>query len=243
MRTSIYPSMLEVLSRNYNNRNASASLFEIAKEYIPDESIDKLPEENPMIALGMYGDKCDYYTVKGIVETLFASFGVSDYDVEAVSDDPVFHPGRCAAVKKDGVLLATIGEVHPLVLRNYEIGVRAYLGRIDFRALCAASTVGSRIYHALPRFPASTRDIALLCDDSLPVLTIEKAIRSAVGDILESVELFDHYKGTQIPSGKKSLAFALSMRASDRTLTDSEVSSAMERALNAVVSLGAQLRG
>ncbi|MBR6736109.1 MAG: phenylalanine--tRNA ligase subunit beta [Oscillospiraceae bacterium] len=242
MRTSIYPSMLEVLARNYNNRNASAALFEIAKEYIPNESVNDLPDENPMIALGMYGAGCDYYTIKGVLETLFTAFGVSDYDVEAVKDNPVFHPGRCANVTKDGVLLATIGEVHPLVLQNYEIGTRAYLGRVDFKALCAASTVGSRLYHALPRFPASTRDIALLCDDALPVLTIENAIKSAVGEILESVELFDHYKGAQIPEGKKSLAFALSMRAADRTLTDAEVSAAMDRALEAVVSLGAQLR-
>ena len=242
MRTTIYPSMLEVLSRNYNNRNAAASLFEIGKEYIPNATPDDLPDENDVIALGMYGDGCDYYSLKGILETLLDKFGIHDVDVEPVHDNPVFHPGRCAEITKDGKLLATIGEVHPLVAANYEIGTRAYLGRVDAAALFAASNVHDRVYHALPRFPASTRDIALLCDDELPVLKIEKAIRAAVGDILESVSLFDHYKGSQIPEGKKSLAFALSMRADDRTLTDGEVNSAMERVLAALEKLGAQLR-
>jgi len=242
MRTTIYPSMLEVLARNYNNRNASAALFEIGKEYIPNATPDDLPDENPVIALGLYGEGCDYYSLKGVLETLLETFGIRDVDVAAVRDNPTFHPGRCAAVTKDGVPLATIGEVHPLVAANFELGTRAYLGRVDLAALMRLANVHDRVYHALPRFPASTRDIALLCDDALPVLTIEKAIRAAVGDLLESVELFDHYKGAQIPAGKKSLAFALSLRAADRTLTDAEVNAAMERALAAVVELGAQLR-
>ena len=242
MRTTVYPSMMEVLARNYNNRNASAAMFEIAKEFIPKATPEELPEEKSVIALGLYGEQFDYFTLKGIVETLFDVFGIRDYDVEAVCDDPTFHPGRCACITKDGQPLAMIGEAHPLVCKNYELGTRAYLGRIDLAALFALSDADHRIYHAMPRFPASTRDIALLCEDSLPVLTIEKAIRKAVGSILESVELFDHYKGAQIPAGKKSLAFALSMRADDHTLTDAEVSGAMERALAAVTALGAELR-
>ncbi len=242
MRTTVYPSMMEVLARNYNNRNVSAALFEIAKEFVPHASADELPDENPIISLGLYGEGYDYYTMKGIVETLFETFGICDYDVDAVQNEPTFHPGRCARISKNGRLLATIGEAHPLVCRNYELGTRAYLGRIDMNALFELSDVSSRVYHAMPRFPASTRDMALLCDDALPVLTIEKAVRASVGEILESIELFDHYKGSQIPQGKKSLAFALSMRADDRTLTDAEVNAAMERALAAVTALGAQLR-
>ncbi len=242
MRTTIYPSMLEVLGRNYNNRNASAALFELGKEFIPNATPDDLPDENDVIALGLYGEGSDYYALKGVLEVLLEKFGIRDVDVTPVHDNPVFHPGRCADVTKDGVLLATIGEVHPVVAANYEIETRAYLGRVDLAALKRLSNVHDRVYHSLPRFPASTRDIALLCDDVLPVLTIEKAIRGAVGDVLESVELFDFYKGAQIPAGKKSLAFALSLRAGDHTLTDIEVNAAMERALAAVVALGAVLR-
>lgn len=242
MRTVVYPSMMEVLARNYNNRNESAALFEIAKEFVPKESADLLPDENKMLALGLYGPGCDYFSLKGIVEALLEVFGVADYDVTAVTDNPTFHPGRCAEITKDGRYIGTIGEAHPSVCASYDMGVRAYVGRIDLAALFAFSNVTDRTYRALPRFPASTRDLALLCDDALPVLAIEKAIKSQIGDILESVSLFDHYKGAQIPAGKKSLAFAISMRAADRTLTDAEVNAAMERALNTLSAMGAQLR-
>lgn len=242
MRTAIYPSMMEVLARNYNNRNESAALFEVAKEFIPKASINELPDENKMLALGMFGPNYDFFTLKGIVEELLEVFGIGDYDVTAVTDNPTFHPGRCAEITKDGKSIGIIGEVHPSVCANYDMNVRAYMGRIDINTLFALSDVASRTYRPLPRFPASTRDIALLCDDSLPVLTIEKAIKVQIGDILESISLFDHYKGAQIPAGKKSLAFAISMRAADRTLTDAEVNAAMERAVNAVSALGAQLR-
>ena len=242
MRTTVFPSMMEVLARNYNNRNASASLFELAKEFIPKESADILPDELKTIALGLYGEDADYYHLKGIVEELLDVFGIHDYDVAAVCDHPTFHPGRCAGISKDGRSIALIGEAHPAVCANYDMGTRAYLGRIDLAALFELADVSDRVYHPLPRFPASTRDLALLCDDSLPMLTIEKAVSKAIGKILESISLFDCYKGSQIPEGKKSLAFAISMRASDRTLTDSEVNAAMDKALAAVKALGCELR-
>ena len=242
MRTTVFPSMMEVLARNYNNRNASASLFELAKEFIPKESAYILPDELKTIALGLYGEDADYYHLKGIVEELLDVFGIQDYDVAAVCDHPTFHPGRCAEISKNGRSIALIGEAHPAVCANYEMGTRAYLGRIDLAALFELADVSDRVYHPLPRFPASTRDLALLCDDSLPMLTIEKAVSKAIGKILESISLFDCYKGSQIPEGKKSLAFAISMRASDRTLTDSEVTAAMDKALAAVKALGCELR-
>lgn len=242
MRTIVYPSMMEVLSRNYNNRNSEGAFFEIAKEFTPKDSVNELPDENNMISLGLFGERYDYFSLKGILEELLGVFGIEDYDVEADKTNPTFHPGRCAVISKDGRYIATIGEVHPLVCANYDMDVRAYIGRVDVKALFELSKVEGKKYHQLPRFPASTRDIALLCDDALPVLTIEKAIKKAIGGIMESVELFDHYKGAQIPEGKKSLAFAISMRAPDRTLTDAEVNAAMDSALKAVVALGAELR-
>ena len=242
MRTTVYPSMMEVISRNFNNRNAKGGFFEIAKEFTPKASIDELPIEKNVIALGLYGGDCDFYNIKGILEELLEAFGISDYDVEADKTNPTFHPGRCAVISKDGRYLATIGEAHPLVCANYDMDAKAYLGRVDIAALFELSNVNNKTYHQLPRFPASTRDIALLCDDELPVLKIEKAIKNAIGETLESVELFDFYKGAQIPAGKKSLAFAISMRAADRTLTDAEVNASMDSALKAVVALGAELR-
>ncbi|MEG2174431.1 MAG: phenylalanine--tRNA ligase subunit beta, partial [Oscillospiraceae bacterium] len=242
MRTCIFPSMMDVLARNASNRNASAALFELGREYIPGASPDVLPTENPVLALGCYGEQYDYYVLKGMIEALLATFGISNWDVERVSNHPTFHPGRCASFTVQGRPLALLGEAHPTVCKNYELDCRAYLARIDFNALCELSDVGRRTYHPLPRFPASTRDLALLCDDALPVLTIEKAIRSAVGRLLESIELFDCYRGEQIPQGKKSLAFSLSLRAGDRTLTDAEVSAKMDIVLATVRTLGAQLR-
>lgn len=242
MRTCIYPSMMEALARNYANRNPSAALFELAKEFIPRESADLLPEENMVIALGMYGEHADYYTVKGAVEALLHAFGIRDVDVEAASGHPTFHPGRCAVIRKDGTEIALLGEAHPAVCANYDMDTRAYLARVRLDALFSLADAGNRTYRPLPRFPASTRDLALLCDVSLPVLAIEKAISRSIGGILESVELFDCYTGAQIPAGKKSLAFALVLRAADRTLTDTEVSAAMRSAVEAASVLGAELR-
>lgn len=242
MRTTIYHSMLEVLARNYNNRNASGAFFELGKEFIPNTDNSKLPTEKEVIALGMYGDGTDYFKLKGILETLFEIFGITDYDITKITDNPIFHPGRCGEITVNGRLLATIGEVHPVVLNNYNLSSRAYMARIDQDTLFDLSNAGNRIYKPMPRFPASSRDIALVCDDSLPLLTIEKALKKAVGTHLESIKLFDFYKGNQIESGKKSLAFSLSFRASDHTLTDTELAEAMDEAVKAISELGAKLR-
>ncbi len=240
MRTTVLPSMLDVLSRNYNNRNESAKLFEISNEYIPNGT-EQLPDENQMVTMGMYGDGCDFFTLKGVVEELLYACGVDEYDVAAVTDDPTFHPGRTAEITVDGKRIALLGEVHPAVLANYEIGVKAYLAQADFASLLAIGNT-DRKYHQLPRFPASTRDLAFVCDIDLPVLGLEKKIGEAVGKILEGISLFDVYVGSQIPQGKKSVAFSIKMRAADRTLTDEEADAAMKRAIKALKALGIELR-
>ena len=240
MRTTVIPSMLDVLARNYNNRNEAAALFELSNEYIPNGP-DKLPDENEMVTLGMYGDGVDYYTLKGVIEAVLSACGVKDYDIEPLTDDPTFHPGRTAVITVDGKRLAMLGEVHPLVLKNYDIGVKAYVGQIDF-ALLLQYGDPDRKYTALPRFPATSRDLAFVCDMDIPVLKIEKLIAEAVGKILESIKLFDVYVGPPILPGMKSVAFSIKMRADDRTLTDEEADAAMKRAIKALSKIGIELR-
>lgn len=240
MRTNAIPSMMDILSKNYNNRNGAVSLYEIGNEYIPVEG-ELLPDEVPNLVLGMYGDDKDFFTLKGVVENLLDTLAIREYDVDAKSDDPTFHPGRCAVLSKDGEEFGIIGEVHPLVCANYGINTRVYVGKLKLRKLFAMMDI-QRSYVPMPKFPASTRDLALLCDDALPVMTMEKAIKAAAGKILEKIELFDVYKGSQIAQGKKSVAFNISMRASDRTLTDEEVNGAMSKILKALEELGAQIR-
>ncbi len=240
MRTNAIPSMLEVLARNYNNRNASASLYEIGSEYIPVEG-QQLPHEIPNVIMGMYGDDKDFFDMKGVVENLLETLSIHDYDVAAVKDNATFHPGRCATVTLGDVELGIFGQIHPTVCGNYGVKKPMYVAKFNMEALFAVE-VPEKAYKHLPKFPASTRDLALLCDDALPVLTLEKAIKAACGKIYENVALFDVYKGSQIEAGKKSVAFNITLRAGDRTLTDDEVNAAMEKVLAAVTELGAQVR-
>ena len=175
MRTNAIPSMMDILSKNYNNRNGAVSLYEIGNEYIPVEG-ELLPDEVPNLVLGMYGDDKDFFTLKGVVENLLDTLAIREYDVDAKSDDPTFHPGRCAVLSKDGEEFGIIGEVHPLVCANYGINTRVYVGKLKLRKLFAMMDT-QRSYVPMPKFPASTRDLALLCDDALPVMTMEKAIK------------------------------------------------------------------
>lgn len=240
MRTISLPSMLEVLSTNYNNRNENCSFYEIAREYIPTEP-DKLPIEKNILSIGMYGENKDFYTLKGVIEVILDRIGVTDYDVEAVTDNPSYHPGRCARILKDGVVLGILGEVHPFVAENYEIDCRCYAASFEIEKLLELWNTEKEYKH-LPKYPATTRDLALICNEDLPVLTIEKAVRNAVGKILESITLFDVYQGNQIEKGKKSVAYSLSMRAADRTLNDQEIDNAVSKALKALGELGCELR-
>ncbi len=245
MRTSLLPSMCQILSGNYNNRNLSASLFELANEYLPKGG--ELPEEPARLCFGQYGENCDFYSLKGIIEKLFEMLGIDGVDYEPCKDDSVFgefyafHPGRCAVVTKDGKPLGIFGELHPETLENYEIGVKAYAAKLNVPEMMEES-VEFKKYKPLPKFPASTRDLAIVCDDEIPVAHLEKAIRTAVGNILESVKLFDVYKGKQIADGKKSVAYSLTLRSHDGTLTDEQADSAVKKALKELAKLGAELR-
>lgn len=240
MRTTILPSMLEVLSRNYNHKNAEAYLYEIGTVYEPTEA-GKLPIERQKAVIGVYGSGADYYTLKGIVEKLLDILNTAEYDIVPVSDNPTFHPGRCAQFKIGDKVLATLGEVHPEAAENYSIGERVYIAEVDVET-AYENRMPSRTHKPLPKFPAVTRDLAFVCDRDIPVLTLEKEIRTAVGKTLENVTLFDVYEGEQIESGKKSVAFNIQMRSADKTLTDEEADAAVKRVIKALSKLDITLR-
>ncbi|MBQ4332878.1 MAG: phenylalanine--tRNA ligase subunit beta [Clostridia bacterium] len=221
MRTQLLTSMLTVLSTNYNRKTQAVRLFEVSKRFVPKAlPLTEQPLEIPSLVLGMYGADEDFFTLKGIVENLLSAFGAEvDY---LASSEPYLHPGRQAAAICGESALATFGEVHPDVAADYDMPTRVYLAEVDLAALFAIQQPRV-LYKALPRFPAVERDLALLCDASTPVASIEKIIRKAGGKTLESVELFDVYQGNQIEAGKKSVAFSLKFRVPDRTLSDEDI--------------------
>ena len=246
MRTTIIPSMLEILSTNYNNRNEAAKLYEIGKEYIPTES-GKLPNEPDRLAIGMYGGNVDFYDIKGIADTMLGKMGIRDVEYIRACDSDAFdeacamHPGRSAVVMKNDTVLGILGEVHPAVQKNYGIGTKTYVAKFNIPEMmkCAVTEVS---YQPLPKFPAAARDLSVICDDEIPVAELEKAIKGAVGKILEKVTLFDVYKGEQIEKGKKSVSYSITMRSHDGTLTDEQADSAMKKVLKALSAIGAELR-
>ncbi len=240
MRTIALPSMLEVLARNYNFNNANVALFEIATVYIPTEP-DKLPNENKVISVGMYGD-CDFYTVKGICENVLKLAAIEDYTFEAVSDNPSYHSGRCARIIAGDRQIGILGEIHPLTLANYDIGTRVYAAELDFDAIFALMNP-NKMYTPLPKYPASTRDFSFVCDEALEVGTIFASAKRAGGKLCEDVSLFDIYRGPQVGENKKSVSIRVTLRAADRTLTLEEAEKAGAKILASLErELGITLR-
>lgn len=242
MRTTTLSGMLDVMARNYNRRIEEVSFFELGNIYMPKAiPVVELPDEKTIVTLGMYG-KCDFYDLKGAVEELLNYLGIYEYDIKPVVDNPSFHPGRTAEISINGAELGIIGEVHPAVLENYEIAVRAYAAMLDFNTILENARLISQ-YKPLPKHPAVTRDIAMLVEDRILVKQIEDVIKQCSGKLLEEIKLFDVYKGKQIPEGMKSVAYSITFRAADRTLTDDDVNSIFNKIINRLKEqIGAQLR-
>ena len=241
MRTTTIHSMMECLGRNYSRNNEYARLFEIGKVYIPKEDETAIPTENNILTIGMYGN-CDYLDLKGVVENALEALGLSRVIFARESDNPSYHPGKTAAImignKKAGVL----GEVHPDVSENYGVETGCYLAELNLDMLFEYSKTNKK-YKALPKFPAVTRDIALLVDDEVLVQEIEETIKRAGSALVEKVQLFDIYKGAQIPEGKKSIAYAIAYRDEKKTLTDNDVNKVHDKILRSLEhKLGATLR-
>ena len=240
MRTTTIPSVLEVLSRNFNNRNESAWMYEVANEYIPTTD-GELPIEKQAVTIGMYGNKVDFYRLKGIVETLLDALNITGWEIRPEKNLSTYHPGRCGVLSIDGEDIGVIAQAHPKVAENYGIEAEVYLAVLEMTPMFA-HRAADRQYRPLPKFPAITRDLALLCDEELPVIEIEKCIRKGCGNHLEKVELFDVYRGSQIKEGKKSVAYTVTLRSSDHTLTDQDADSAMNKSLKALNDIGVVLR-
>ncbi|MEG0825287.1 MAG: phenylalanine--tRNA ligase subunit beta, partial [Oscillospiraceae bacterium] len=239
MRTTALPSMMETLARNYNFRNPAVRLYELATVYTPKP--DGMAAEKPMLSLGAYGDKADFFTLKGVVEAILAGMRVQN--VSFLADSPAsYHPGRCAQIFANGTPIGVVGQVHPQVASNFGMDTEVYAAQLDFLKLLELQAPDAQ-YRPLPKFPTMTRDIAVVCDEKITVAELEACIARGAKGLLKNVALFDIYTGSPIPAGKKSVAFSLSLRADDRTLTDSEADEDVSSILALLASeLDAKLR-
>ena len=241
MRTIALPSMLEILGRNNAYHNKAAKLYEIAKIYLPVEG-QPLPEEPKMLVFGSYGEKETFFKLKGELEAVFAGLRMKKARYTAEKNNPSYHPGRCASISIDGVEIGVMGQVHPLVARNYGIDSEVYCAELSFTKM-----LGLRLpeptFAPLPKYPAVSRDLALICDEALTVAQAEDVISASAGKLLRKIQLFDIYRGVGVPEGKKSMAFSLELRADDRTLTDSDSEKVVSNVLSALKEkLNATLR-
>ena len=219
MRTTILPSMLEIIARNHSYRNKSARLYELGKIYLPRE--DGLADEPKYLSLGAYGDGVDFFSFKGSIETLLHELRITDVKYVACTDNDSYHPGRCARVYAGETYLGVFGQIHPLVAANYGMDTEVYTAELSFDAMYEKRG-DIPVYQPLPKFPAVTRDIAVVCDEAVTVGALEESIRRGAKGLLKDVSLFDIYRGPGVAIGKKSVAFNLVLRADDRSLTGEE---------------------
>ncbi len=240
MRTTVLPSMLEILTRNYNYRNKKAYLYEIGRIYLKRE--DGLADEPKIISLGAYGVDVDFFTLKGWVEALLRDLKTATPRFVAEKNNPSYHPGRCAKVFVNDTYIGVLGQIHPEVANNYGVDVEMYCAELSFDAL--NSVKGARpVYVPLPKFPSVSRDIAVVCDNAVTVGDLTECIMDNGGKYLKSCTLFDVYTGHHIAEGKKSVAFSLTMRADDQTLTDDHAEETVRTVLDALKEkLGAVIR-
>ncbi|MCI5977232.1 MAG: phenylalanine--tRNA ligase subunit beta [Candidatus Faecousia sp.] len=241
MRTIALPSMLDILSRNYAYHNKAVKLYELAKIYLPQEG-QPLPREPKMLVLGSYGAHETFFRLKGEVEAIFSALNLPKAEYEAESNHPAFHPGRCAKVSMGGKVLGYLGQIHPLVAKNYGIDGEIYCAELDLTDAFALR-LPDPTYHPLPKYPGVSRDLAIVCDENITVAQAEAVISAAGGKLLRSVKLFDVYRGIGVPEHKKSLAFSMELRADDRTLTDADSEGTVAKILAALAEkLNATLR-
>ena len=231
MRTTILPSMLEIIARNHSYRNKSARLYELGKIYLPRE--DGLADEPKYLSLGAYGDGVDFFSFKGSIETLLHELRITDVKYVACTDNDSYHPGRCAKVYAGETYLGVFGQIHPLVAANYGMDTEVYTAELSFDAMYEKRGY-IPVYQPLPKFPAVTRDIAVVCDEAVTVGALEESIRRGAKGLLKYVSLFDIYRGPGVAGGKKSVAFNLVLRADDRSLTGEEADEDVQSILAAL---------
>jgi len=233
------PSMMELIVRNINNRNMAGRFFEIGREYYPEASVNDLPVEKDVLCVGLYGADENFFTIKGIAEELFAKTGLK-VKFAKCEDDATFHPGRCAVMTIGDTEIGKIGEIHPEVAANYGVKERIYIATFAIEPMFTNAQLDVK-YKSLPKFPAISRDLSLVCDKELAsgdiIETIEKAAKN-----LEQVTLFDLYEGAGVPEGKKSVSYKLVLRRADKTMETEEADKIVEKVLKALSEIGAVLR-
>lgn len=254
LRTTVISSILENVAKNLDRRNDNIQIFEVGSVFYPEEiPLNKLPYEQFMLAGAISGkrnqlswnqgkDLVDFYDLKGSIEVLLSKLGIEDYSVEA-GEHYAMHPGKTAIFSAKNKCIATIGEVHPEVLENFSISRKVYIFDIDLKIL---EEVSKEIceYQSLPKYPASSRDLAITIADDINAGAVEEIIKLNGGELLKEVKLFDVYKGEQVSAGQKSLAFALSFQSAEKTLTDIEIDEAYKNIVDKLEeSFAAKLRG
>ena len=241
MRTTLVPSMLNTVAANLNRNIPGGMLFELSKVFLPAGKVGELPTEKAALCIAAYGEGVDFYTVKNIVTWLLAKFGVKA-SIAAGGDD-YYHPGRKAVMAAGNTWLAALGEIHPDVAEAFDIKGRVYVAEVDLDALMPLEKDFYGI-KPLPKFPAVSRDIAVVVDEAVGAGAMLDAICAAAGKLLEDARLCDIYRGEKLGTARKSVAYAITLRAPDRTLTDDEINAAMEKVLKALqTQFGAELRG
>ncbi len=241
MRTTALPSMLEILTRNFNFRNKDVKLYELGRVYLPGGD-EGLAVENRVLTLGAYGEGMDFYALKGAVEAILRGIRAEDVEFEPVRDNPSYHPGRCARVSAGSRLIGVLGQIHPNVAKNYGVDADLYCAELDFGRLLL-SMGPDPVYRPLPRYPSVTRDLALIAPHEVTVGQIEACIKESGGKYLKSVSLFDIYEGPGIPEGSRSTAYSLELRSDEGTLTDAHADETLRDILKALgEKLGAVLR-
>ena len=245
MRTTTIPSMMQTLETNYNKKNMEVKLYELGRSYINEkEAIQKgeLPQENNMLTLGAYGENVDFYYIKGIIENILQAVGVNRYDFLREEENHFYHPGRTAKLKVGNDIFAYIGEAHPSLTEQYGITKKVYLVELNIDKITRYAKQNKK-YVEVPKFPAALRDIAMVVAEEVEVGTIQKIMEKKAKKILERVTLFDVYRSEKLGENKKSVAFELTFRIPERTLTDEEVNKAMQDIITGLEQeVGANLR-
>ena len=242
MRTTSLNGMLTSLSTNYNRRNKDVRLYELGNIYLPKQiPLTELPEERMQLTLGFYGEG-DFYTMKGAMEEILDAVGIrSGLTFDPDSGRPYLHPGRQADIYYKMKQIGYLGEVHPQVVKNYEMKGRVYVAVLDMAEITPLAEF-DRKYEGIAKFPAVTRDLSLVVPDNVTAGDIEKIFAQRGGKILEEYHLFDVYEGEQIEKGFKSLAYTLTFRAKDRTLEDADITAVMKKIMHGLTGLGVKLR-
>ncbi len=239
MRTTLIPNMLNVISTNVSHKVESVSAFECGNTFTPQ---DGLPVETKKFCSAMYGNDVDFFSLKGVVETILNNVGFDGYEIEPETTNSTFHPGRCAKVVYNNIYIGTFGELHPDVIENYNLGQRVYVSEINVDLVFENLTKVKK-YSPLPKYPSTSRDIALIVKDEVIVKQIEDIIKANSAGLVESYQLFDVYKGSQIEEGYKSIAYSITYRSAQKTLTDEDVAKVHDKILSELSEkLNANLR-